>query len=145
MRVRVLSQDLPRSEVFFALTACSWMPHWACHFFRLGTGSTFVVGSWTFSRLDSEISLIIYGALALLNLLAVTRADLRIAAALVSASGHSCIGLLHLIRLFHPFRFEILGHPWPLGASAVQSVVLLLLAILCFLAAAIRLRTKELG
>ena len=34
--------------VFFAVAACSWMPNWACHYYRLETGSSFVVGSWEF-------------------------------------------------------------------------------------------------
>jgi hypothetical protein len=47
------------------------MPHWSCHYYRLETGSNFVVGSWEFSRFDSAVSLLIYTAFIVINLIAI--------------------------------------------------------------------------
>ncbi|MBI3448326.1 MAG: hypothetical protein HY049_05350 [Acidobacteria bacterium] len=120
-------------SVFFTISACSWMPHWACHFFRLGTGSTFAVGSWSFSALDSAVSLGVYGIIVLINILATTHTGFRPAAAFTSGLGHLGIGAVHVWRLISPFRFEILGQSWPLSASAVQATILLPFSLLCFL------------
>src|SRR5438874_2352981 len=45
-------------RTFFAVAACSWMPHWSCHYYRLETGSSFVARSnnrdsiWSVMPLD---------------------------------------------------------------------------------------------
>ena len=117
--------------VFFALTACSWVPHWTCHYFRLGTNSSFIVADWTFTKLHSEISLACYAVLVALNILAIVRTGLRLFAAGLSGVGHTCIGALHLFRLVRPFPFLILGQPWSLTASAIQAGILLPYGILC--------------
>src|SRR5207249_5346498 len=94
-------------QLFFGLAACSWMPHWSCHYYRLETGSSFVVGTWEFSQLDSLASLIIYSVLIGLCLGAVVAPSMRRAVALISGVLHLIIGSLHLYRLIHPFRFEV--------------------------------------
>src|SRR2546421_12048876 len=86
-------------RVFFAVAACSWMPHWSCHYYRLETGSTFAVGSWDFSRFDSALALLIYSGLILACLSAAVWTGVRVVAAFVS--GVFCITLwgVHTYRL----------------------------------------------
>ena len=55
-------------RVFFGVAACSWMPHWSCHYYRLETGSSFVVGSWEFSPTASAVHMLVYTLLIALNL-----------------------------------------------------------------------------
>ena len=112
-------------KLFFAVCACSWMPHWACHYYRLETGSSFVVGSWAFSALDSVVSLCFYTLLIALNLTAIQIEMYRVVAAAVTAIGHLIIGSLHVYRLLNPFRFEVFGYSWSSGASLRESLIVL--------------------
>ena len=112
-------------RTFFAVAACSWMPHWSCHYYRLETGSSFVVGSWEFSRLDSAVSLLIYSALIVFNLAAIAKLRWRLPAALVSGLLHLVIGSLHALRLFEPFRFEVFGYTWSRAASLREAIIVL--------------------
>jgi len=116
---------------FFAVVACSWMPHWSCHYYRLETSSSFIVGSWDFTRSDSVLSIIVYSGLIGLNIAAVVATSVRPVAALLSGLGHSAIGVVHAIRLSRPFRFEVFDHAWPLGASAREVAIVLGFGILC--------------
>ena len=118
-------------RVFFAIAACSWMPHWACHYYRLETGSSFVVGSWEFSKFDSAASLLIYSGLIALNLFAVARLSYRRIAALASGGLHIAIGALHAFRLVKPFRFEVFGHQWPLPASLREVLIVIPFGLVC--------------
>lgn len=117
--------------MFFAIAACSWMPHWSCHYYRLETGSSFVVGSWEFSRLDSATSLFVYTALISINLFAIVRLSWRRAAAIISGLLHLVIGSLHMYRLFDPFRFEVFGYDWSQGASLREVLVVIPFGLLC--------------
>ena len=107
------------------------MPHWACHYYRLETNSSFVVGSWDFTRLDSVASLLIYSALVAINLFAIIRIAFRPAAAIFSGILHISIGSLHTYRLIRPFRFEVFGHAWPLTASLRESLLVIPFGLLC--------------
>ncbi len=129
-----LSEDdlLP---LFFGLSACSWMPHWACHYYRLETGTSFVVGSWNYSPMDSSLSLVVYSILIGLNVLAVGIAKFRISTALVSGLLHLVIGSLHLYRLWSPFTFEVFGYEWSLGASLREVLIVVPFGILCLVVA----------
>ena len=118
-------------RMFFGIAACSWMPHWACHYYRLETSSSFVVGTWEFSRLDSVASLLVYSVLILLNVFAIGRVNLRRAAASLSGVLHLTIGGLHLYRLFKPFRFEVFGHAWSHSASLREVIVVIPFGLLC--------------
>ena len=118
-------------RVFFAVAACSWVPHWACHYYRLETGSSFVVGNWDFTRAESLISMVLYSALISLNLAAISLASARFWAALTSGLGHSLLGGLHILRLLRPFRFEVFGYPWSSRASIREAAVVLPFGILC--------------
>ena len=109
--------------MFYALSACSWVPHWACHYYRLETHSTFVVGSWAFSTFDSVVCLVIYGLLIALNLLAISAGRYQIIAAALTSIGHLSLGLLHVYRLLHPFRFEVFGYSWSYGASLREVLI----------------------
>lgn len=129
-------------RIFFGLSACSWMPHWACHYYRLETGSSFVVGSWSFSSTDSYVSLVIYSLLIALNLLAITFCTLRISASLISGLLHITIGSIHLYRLWHPFPFEVLGYTWTHSASLREAAIVVPFGVLC-ISAAVNLLFKK--
>lgn len=112
-------------KIFFAVSACSWMPHWACHYYRLETGSSFVVGSWAFSFRESVASLFIYTILISLNLIAIQAEKYRFSVAAISGMGHLSLGALHLYRLFYPFTFEVFGYSWSYGASLREALIVL--------------------
>lgn len=118
-------------RLFFAIAACSWMPHWACHYYRLETNSSFVVGSWEFTRFDSVVSLLIYSALIAINLIAIMRVVHRSLAGILSGVLHLSIGGLHVYRLIKPFRFEVFGHAWPLNASLREVLIVVPFGLLC--------------
>ena len=99
------------------------MPHWACHYYRLETHSSFVVGSWTFSATDSVVSLLAYTSLVVLNLLAIYNEKYMVVAATLTGIGHLSIGLLHAFRLVHPFAFEVFGYSWSYGASLREAII----------------------
>ena len=119
------------ARIFFAIAACSWMPHWSCHYYRLETGTSFVVGSWEFSRLDSVASLLIYSGIIAINLIAVVRLSYRQGAAILSGALHLLIGSLHVYRLLKPFRFEVFGHEWPQSASLREVLIVIPFGLLC--------------
>ena len=129
-------------KLFFAVCACSWMPHWACHYYRLETGSSFVVGSWAFSTLDSFVSLCFYTLLIALNLTAIQIEMYRVVAAAVTAIGHLIIGSLHVYRLVNPFRFEVFVYSWSYGASLREVLFVVPLGLLALVVAIFQLRTR---
>ena len=112
-----------RLRIFYALSACSWVPHWACHYYRLETHSTFVVGSWSFSSFDSVVALVIYSLLIALNLLAIAVSRYQIVAAALTGIGHLSLGLLHIYRLLRPFTFEVFGYSWSHSASLREVLI----------------------
>jgi len=118
-------------RVFFALAACSWMPHWSCHYYRLETGSSFVVGTWDFSRYDSVVALSIYSILIGANLVAVVRRQMQLPAAISSGVLHLAIGGLHAYRLLFPFRFEVFGYTWSQQASLREAIIVIPFGVLC--------------
>ena len=128
-----------RLRIFYGLSVCSWMPHWACHYYRLETHSTFVVGSWSFSFLDSVVALVTYSVLIALNLVAITSTRYQLVAAALTGIGHLSIGLLHLYRLLHPFTFEVFGYSWSYGASLREVLIVIPFGLLsAFVAIAIK-------
>jgi hypothetical protein len=129
-------------RIFFGVAACSWMPHWACHYYRLETGSSFVVGSWAFSAMDSFVSLCFYTLLIALNLIAIQIEIYRVGAAGVTAIGHLIIGSLHVYRLVNPFRFEVFGYSWSYGASLREVLFVVPLGLLALVVAIFQLRTR---
>ncbi len=118
--------------VFFGVAACSWMTFWTCHFYVLETKSPFVVGSWTFSTTDTVLALIVYGALTASNLVAISVHRVRFLTALIDGIGHLVFGVIHLIRVARPFRFEVFGYPWSLRSSIRELTIVSLFALLCF-------------
>lgn len=110
-------------RIFFGIAACSWMPHWACHYYRLETHSSFVVGSWVFSATDSVVSILAYTGLVALNLLAIDKEKCRLVAATLTGIGHLSIGSLDAFRLVHPFTFEVFGYSWTYGASLREAII----------------------
>jgi hypothetical protein len=128
--------------IFFGLSACSWMPHWACHYYRLETGSSFVVGIWSFSSTDSYVSLVIYSLLIALNLLSITFFTFRTSASLITGLLHCTIGSIHLYRLWHPFPFDVMGYMWTYSASAREAAIVVPFGVLCMYVAS-NLRFKK--
>jgi hypothetical protein len=111
------------------------MPHWSCHYYRLETHSSFVVGSWSFSATDSVISLFVYSCLAGLNLLAIAWERYRVVAAALTGIVHLTIGSLHIYRLFYPFTFEVFGYSWTYGASLREALISVTFAALSLVVA----------
>ncbi len=101
------------------------MPHWACHYYRLETHSTFIVGSWIFSYADSVVSLLIYSVLIAFNLLSIVTEKCRMTAAVLTGLGHLGIGSLHAYRLFYPFTFVVFGYSWTYGASLREALLVI--------------------
>src|ERR1051326_380428 len=120
-----LVSDTKFLKIFFGAAACSWMPHWACHYYRLETNSDFIVGSWAFSSTDSIVSLLVYSFLVVLNLLAIQpdRYRIRIIAAAFTGLGHVALGTLHAYRLLFPFTFKVFGYSWSYGASLREVII----------------------
>jgi hypothetical protein len=129
--------------LFFILIALSFMPHWACHYYRLETGSSFIIGSWSFSPLDSWISLLFYSILVLMNVVSWFFINVRLSTAIVSGCVHTLIGLLHAFRLIHPFRFEVFNLDWPLNSSFREALILLPLGMLCFIMARVNYKERK--
>jgi hypothetical protein len=129
-------------KIFFAASACSWMPHWACHYYRLETGSSFVVGSWAFSFRESVVSLLIYSLLVGFSLIAIQAEKYRFIVAAISGMGHLSLGALHVYRLIYPFTFQVFGYPWSYGASLREALIVLPFGLVS-IAVAISIRTIE--
>lgn len=128
-------------SIFYGVAACSWMPHWACHYYRLETQSSFVVGWWAFSPLDSIVSLVVYSILITLNLLAISSERYRLPAATLTGIGHLIIGSLHAYRLLHPFTFEVFGYSWSYAASLREALIVAPFGILSlFVAITVKLK-----
>jgi hypothetical protein len=128
-------------RIFYGVAACSWMPHWACHYYRLETHSSFVVGSWAFSDTDSIVSLLVYSLLVALNLLAIHTQRVWIMAAALTGIGHLILGSLHIYRLLYPFTFEVFGYSWPRGASLREVLIVIPFGLLSlFVAIAVKVR-----
>lgn len=109
--------------LLFAFAACSWVPHFACHYYRLETQSSFVVGNWRFARIHSVLFMVLYAGLILLNLSAIEFSALRMPALLVSGGIHSALGVLHAYRLTNFFPFEVFGYPWSRGSSTREAIM----------------------
>ena len=131
--------------VFFALAACSWMPHWTCHYYRLETESSFVVGSWNYSILNSIIAMLIYSVLITLNLISVSYHRLRFVSALFSGILHLTLAFVHISRLLNPFNFEVFGYSWSMGSSVREIIFVFPFGIACIAVAiyASRLKTTD--
>src|SRR6267142_4381711 len=128
-------------RIFYAVAACSWMPHWSCHYYRLETHSGVGVGSGAFSSTDSVVALLIYSLLVAINVLAIQNEKYRLIAAALTGSGHLGLGLLHAYRLVYPFTFEVLGYSWSFGASLREVLIVVPFGLLSlFVAIALKAR-----
>ncbi len=117
--------------IFFGIAACSWMPHWACHYYRIETGSSFIVGNLHFSILDSLLSMLLYSILICLNLIAISYTKVRFIAALTSGIFHLTLGIVHIVRFINPFPFEVFGLEWSMGSSLREIIIVLPFGIWC--------------
>jgi len=131
--------------VFFALAACSWMPHWSCHYYRLETESSFVVGNWNYGVLTSIAAMFVYSILILLNLVSVSLHRIRFISALLSGILHLTLAFVHISRLLNPFRFEVFGYDWSIGSSVREIIFVFPFGVACIAMAiyASRLKTSD--
>jgi hypothetical protein len=97
----------------------------ACHYYRLETRSSFIVGSWAFSFRESVASLLIYSLLVGFSLIAIQAERYRFIVAAISGMGHLSLGALHVYRLIYPFTFEVFGYSWSYGASLREALIVL--------------------
>ena len=100
-----------------------------------------MVAAWSFTPWESAAAIAVYSGLITGCLLAVQAPALRAAAAFVSGLGHTAIGALHVVRLVHPFRFEVFGYRWPIGATLREALLVLPFGLVSIaLAASLRRR-----
>jgi hypothetical protein len=119
--------------IFFGIVACSFMPHWSCHYYRIETGSSFVVGNLHYSEIGSLGSMAFYSVLIGLNLISISFLSFRFMASLWSGLVHLTLGVVHIIRLFDPFTFEVFGYPWSVSSSVREILIVFPFGILCIL------------
>lgn len=119
--------------VFFGLIACSFMPHWSCHYYRIETNSSFIVGRWSFSVTDSYASMAVYTIIILLSLLSIAKPSLRIFTALLAGLLHLVLGTVHIVRLFTPFRFELFNLDWSRAATIREILIVVPFGFLCII------------
>jgi hypothetical protein len=81
------------------------------------------VESWRFTPAESLISIMGYTLLAGAAAAAIVLRGWRFPVAAVSGVAHLAIGCLHGYRLLRPFRFEVFGYEWPLGASLREAAI----------------------
>jgi hypothetical protein len=117
--------------IFFAIAACSWVPHWTCHYYRLETDSSFIVGSWHYSILNSIVAMLIYSVLIFLNIFSVAYHNLRFISALFSGILHLTLAFVHISRLLNPFQFEVFGYEWSMGSSIREIIMVFPFGIVC--------------
>ena len=124
-------------QAFFTLSACSWVPHWSCHYYRLETGSGFRVGNWAFTETDSIIAMVIYAALITANVGAVVLPAARLPVGIISGTLHLGFAGLHALRAVRPFAFEVFGYPWSTSSSMRETLIVGGFGILSIVAGAI--------
>lgn len=129
-------------SIFFGVIACSFMPHWSCHYYRIETGSSFIVAEWEFSVRESYISMGVYTALILLSLLAIKIQSLRVFTSLLAGVLHLSLGVVHIARLIDPFKFEIFNLSWSLGASLREVLFVTPFGILCLVLSLLLARNR---
>ena len=99
------------------------MPHWSCHYYRLETNSSFVVGDWEYTVLDSLVFMTIYSALVIANLFSIVKDKISFIVALISGVCHIILAILHLTRLIDPFDFIVFGYQWSENASIREVLI----------------------
>lgn len=129
--------------VFFGIAACSWMPHWSCHYYRIETGSSFVAGNFNFTVFDSFISMLVYSILIGLNLFSISFLKIRFIAALSTGILHLILGIIHIIRFAHPFIFKVFGFDWSMGASLREVIIVIPFGIVSIAVAVFINRNSE--
>jgi hypothetical protein len=128
--------------IFFAIAACSWVPHWTCHYYRLETGSSFIVGNWEYSVVESIVAMLIYSVLISLNLISVSYHKIRFVSALFSGIFHLTLAFVHISRLLNPFDFQVFGYDWSTGASLREILMIFPFGIICIAIAIYTSRQK---
>lgn len=129
--------------IFFGIAACSWMPHWSCHYYRIETGSSFIVGSLNFSVFESLLSMLLYSILICLNLVSISVAKVRFIAALSSGILHLTLGIIHITRFINPYQFEVFNLEWSMGSSLREIIIVFPFGILCIAVAVIVNRNSD--
>src|ERR1700722_849968 len=109
--------------VFFGIAACSWMPHWSCHYYRIETQSSFIAGNLNFSILDSVLFMLIYSILIGINLLSISFVKFRFISAVSTGILHLTLGIIHITRFINPFPFEVFNLEWSMGSSLREIII----------------------
>jgi hypothetical protein len=117
--------------IFFGIAACSWVPHWSCHYYRLETESSFVVGNLHFSALQSLLSMLFYSLLITFNLASISFRATRFMAAFTSGIIHLLLGFIHISRIINPFNFEVFGFEWPISSSIREIFMVIPFGVAC--------------
>lgn len=117
--------------IFFGIAACSWVPHWACHYYRIETESSFVVGDFEFGVVHSVVSLFLYSCLIAINLASISLSGLRFFAALISGILHLTLAFIHISRIINPFHFEVFGYYWSLGSTIREVLFIFPFGMVC--------------
>ena len=105
--------------------------HWSCHYYKIETGSSFIVGSFEFDFFDSLLAMLIYSLLIISNLISISYVRIRFIAALLSGVLHLTFGFIHISRLLNPFRFEVFGYTWSTGSSLREILFVFPFGIIC--------------
>jgi hypothetical protein len=113
-----------------SVLACSWLPHWSCHYYTLETHTQFIVNDYTYTRTDSYLSLILYSVLSGLNILSINYKGLRRVSWSLTACGHLSISTFHIFRLLYGFPFIVFDQLWPISASLRETLIILPLGLL---------------
>jgi hypothetical protein len=129
-------------RIFFALSACLWMPYLLAHYYSLETNTTYSIGEWDFGPLESSLAIVLFLLLTAMNLYSVSFHSLRFASAIASGVLHLTTSFIHLSRLLVPFKYELFSQEWSQPSSFRQLIITLPFGILC-VGIAILLSRKE--
>jgi hypothetical protein len=123
MNNRFRDKNEKLTKIFFAISACSWMPHWSCHYYKIETNSPFIVGPIEYTNTASIISMVVYSVFIGMNLISIISDKYRIPSSLITGIFHLAIAGLHVIRIINPFPFVVFGYSWSLSASLRESII----------------------
>ena len=123
----------------WAILSCTYMPHLSCHYYKLATNSSFIVGNWQMDLKDSIILIIFYFLLISGCILSIICRQIRKPIGIIAIAVHSSLGIIHLLRIAYPFKFKIFNIEWPMHSSILEVI----LSIPCALLAIFLLSKKK--
>jgi hypothetical protein len=117
----------------WALLGYTYIPHLSCHYYKLATNSTFIVANWQMDLKDSIIMIIFYFSLAGSCILAILFRQIRKPIGIIAMAVHLTLGIIHFIRIWYPFKFEVFNIEWPLHSSLLEVFISIPCAFLALL------------